>query len=402
MLILLLGYVATSAGLGLLVRQQLQQQLQLTALVNSTQPGIFSSSIRLHNELGARVQFALNAMLQHGPILRSPPGFGMLRMRGDLRLARKTVDGSSITDASPVGQNHNGEEPPPAALKFQLDGSLGGHMTGHAQLPASIDLRTPQPAVSGPHNGLLVLHSRSQLNSTFSQPFGRLCLPTSQLQWQQLLLELNIGSLDDWLQAGALELDAGAINVTTRQQCREDLPALSTGSSTRLALQQLHIDLQWPAAGDLQLKLDLASWHSIEDAIGPLHLQLRIAQIDRAALLAWLQSYSAYQRQPATLQQLTLAAQTAALLSTQPVLHIEHLEITAPAGSLSLTGQLQMLGSGMRAAIHAETSATAARQILTSLLHDPQLAAQTLQQWQRLGVIQDLDGRWLIEVIVNQ
>jgi hypothetical protein len=248
------------------------------------------------------------------------------------------------------------------------------------------------------------------MQAELTHPRGQLCLPDSSLSWQALQTELTLADYNALLQEGAFRLHSdtlgwqrgsGCTDVISRADDRTSDAMLSAAASR---VEQVQIDLRWPQASAPSLSLQAQRWQSAEKLIGPISLTLELHNLDRESLAEWLPTAYLYQSRtkPETMLQLNFAAQTAALLQQQPRLTINPLLIESSTGQFELSGEISLRPGGLRAELHGETSAAAARHILTVILQDEYAANMTLQQWQRLGIVQETDGRWLINIVVNR
>lgn len=406
--VLLALYVTASAVIGWLLRQQLTQQITqdpaASWLQQRLQAGVFNTGVELVTRPAAALAVQFRGQLQHGPLLRRPLQPGLMRLRGEVFLPRRDLSAVAHPAAPAVNETKRKD------LTIDLSSSLLGDINTELRLPQLLDWRTAQPATGGPLQGLLQAQLQATtLQAMLEHPTGLLCLPGVNLEWQDLHTELVLADHANWLQDGRFTLGTALLGLQRGADCIDvvDKPTLTATASR---LNQLQIKLRWPAplAGAQKaatLSLHVTRWNSIGKAIGPLSIKLELHSLERTALADWLPLAIALQSQntPATtLQQLDLAALTAAVLQPRPRLLIKQVQIDSAAGQFVLNGEIILRAGGLQAKLHGETSAAAAQLILSVLLQDNEAASEMLQQWQRLGVVQDIAGRWLIDIVVNQ
>ncbi len=401
--VLLLLHTAVSAATGWLLRRQIQQQINQTAAASLLQQrlraGVFNTEITLATAPTAPLAMRFHAGLQHGPLLRRPWQPGWLRLRGGMQLLQTGAD----DEADHAGQRND--------LEIDLYSNLRGHVSSTLLLPEQLDLRSATASTSGTLPGQLQLTlAAADLHAALKHPAGLLCLADNTVDWQHLQLELRLADYRNWLQNGLAKLHADRLGWRSHASCiqRADHatgdPVRSAQSAAGSRLQAAQVQLRWPASAPPVLTLQAQNWQGGGQSMGPVKIELELHQLDRAAARQWLQAFYAYRTQPepGTLAPLNLAAQTAELLQQRPRLLLRQVEVATATGTLVLHGEIELRPGGMRAQIQGETSSETMQTMLTVLLQDQTDAMATLRQWRRLGIVQDIDGRLLIDVVVNQ
>jgi len=406
---LLFLHVSLTAAVGWLLRQQLEQQMSQTLpsswLQQRLHAGLFSTGVELVTRPVAPLAAQFHGRLQHGPLLRSPLQPGLLRLRGDVSLRQNALSENVTPASSPHNQNQRED------LTIDLRSNLRGDVSTGIRLPQRLNLQHAQPTTSGPLHGLLqVLLRATAVQAELTHPGGQLCLPDSSLSWQALETELTLADYNAFLQQGSFGMRSDTLGWQRASGCTGGTSRADDRASDAMlpaavgSVHQLHIELHWPQAAAPSLSLQAQRWQSADKLIGPVSLALELHNLDRVALAEWLPTAYLYQFRfkPDPMLQLNFAAQTAALLQQQPRLKIDRLLIDSGTGRFELSGEISLRPGGLRAELQGETSAAAARQILTVMLQDEAAASRMLQQWQRLGIVQELDGRWLINIVVNR
>jgi len=401
--VLLLLHTAVSAATGWLLRRQIQQQINLapatSLLQQRLQAGVFNTEITLATAPTAPLAMRFHGGLQHGPLLRRPWQPGWLRLRGGMQLQQTGSDGEN----DHAGQSND--------LEIDLYSNLRGQVSSTFLLPEQLDLRSAAASTSGALQGRLQLTlAAADLHAALKHPAGLLCLADNTVDWQDLKIELRLADYRNWLHDGLAKLRADRLGWRLGASCiqRADHATAKAHRSAQPAvgsmLQAAHVQLRWPASASPVLSLQAQNWHGGGQSIGPVNIELELHQLERAAASQWLQALYAYQAQPepGTLAQLNLAAQTTALLQQRPQLLLRQVQVAAAKGTFVLHGEIELRPGGMRAHVHGETTSEAIETMLTVLLQDQTQAMATLRQWRRLGIVQDIDGRLLIDVVVNQ
>lgn len=400
----LLLYVALTGVLGWWLRDQLVQAELPDWVQTRLQSGWFSSGVELSSSVGAPLDVRLHGRLQHGPLLRQPWQAGLLRLDGNLELAGQP---QSLPDHGELDATIGNSTPDYRNLGVTLKTGFSGFTSIDMALPQRLDLRQQPALFNGPVTGTVTIkQDDSRGRGVLQHGRGILCLPNINTIWQELDWRMQLDNTANWLQSGGLILDAAVLSIHQGDPlCTLIDTSREVGKTATIGALRMQLD--WPRETAIVLRMDAASWHAAANIIGPLHLRLELQQLDRAVLGAWLQAAldtrtSATGKASTTMQQLTLAAQTAELLRTRPLLRLHQLLISSASGDFSLSGEIQLRPGGMRANLQGETNAKAAEQMLTVVMGDSAAASSMLQQWQRLGLVQDIDGRWLIDIVVNQ
>ncbi len=402
--VLLLGYVAVSASLGWWLRQQLRQADLPGWVQTQLQAGLFSSRVDLRTTAAAPVRGQFSGQLQHGPILRAPWQAGLLRFNGQLKLAGWPSSFPDHDDIDAVTDRH---VPALRDLDVTVASGLSGHTSITAELPQWLDLRQQPALLNGPVGGTVTMHlAGSTQRGVLQHTHGIVCLPDLNVSWKSLDWRLRLDDTAHWLRSGRMTL-RGAMLAINQDQHACTLVDSSWRAAAAVTIGPVQLQLDWPEQSALSLRLDVASWHAAGDNIGPLQADLVLQNVDRSALAAWLQAIGDHQRRPGSavsqrMLQLGLAAQSAELLRQRPSLQLRKMLISTTSGDFELTGEIQLRPGGLRADLHGETTAAAARQALTVLLRDQSAADRMLQAWRRQGLVRDVDGRWLINIVVNR
>lgn len=392
----LLLYVALSAALGWWLRDRLLQTELPDWAQLRLQAGWFHSDVDLVASTAAPLNARFSGQLQHGPLLRQPWQAGLLRLDGKLTPAPLRVAPDDSADASGTQ--------PQSALTLSLQSGFSAHTSADMELPQWLDLSQQPAQFGGPVAGAVDIQlPGTSLHGGLQHATGRLCLPEFNLRWQELDWRLRLQTAADWLQSGDMRLAAAELVIAQADRCR--LVAAGRDISTA-SLAGLQLQLGWPERSAIALQLIAAGWQAADTAIGPLQLEVTLAHVDRAALASWLQAAQQYRRQPAagqlSMAQLALAAQTAELLQLRPLLQLHALSLRTAGGDFELNGEVELRPGGLRAQLQGETTAAAASAVMTVLLQDQAAAERMLQAWRRQGLVQELDGRWLINLVVNR
>ncbi|GAB4126343.1 MAG: hypothetical protein Tsb0027_25660 [Wenzhouxiangellaceae bacterium] len=392
----LLLYVALSAALGWWLRDRLLQ----TELPDWTQlrlqAGWFHSDVDLVSSTAAPLNARFSGHLQHGPLLRQPWPAGLLRLHGKLTPAPLRAAPDDSADTSGMQ--------PQSALRLSLQSGFSGHSSAAMDLPQWLDLSQQPAQFGGPVAGTVdLLLPDTGLHGGLQHATGLLCLPELNLRWRELDWRLRLQTAADWLQSGDMTLAAEELVIAQADRCRL---VAARGDASTATLAGLRLQLGWPERSAIALQLIAAGWQAADTAIGPLQLEVTLAHVDRAVLTNWLQAAQQHRRQPAadqlSMAQLALAAQTAELLQQRPLLQLHALLLRTAAGDFELSGEVELRPGGLRAQLQGETTAAAATAVMTVLLQDQAAAERMLQAWRRQGLVQELDGRWLINVVVNR
>lgn len=405
----LLLYVALSAALGWWLRHQLAQTDLPDWVETSVEAGWFSSGITLSTRAGAPLAGRFQGQLQHGPLLREPWQAALLRLNGLLRLAGNHAalqNNSAVTSSTGTTSSTQPGTPTQPALKVMLQSGFSGHTAASISLPHWLDSSRQPLLAGGPATGDLSIQAHgSSWRGSLQHAHGRLCRPDFNIHWRELDWRWHLDNANNWLQSGGVTLAADMLALTPADSCQLDDVDRHAAAAVSIATPGLQLD--WPQQSTIGLRLEITAWHAAGDNIGPVLVELTLQNMDRAALSSWSQALIAHQQQTATapangMLQLALAAQTAELLRQRPLLRLHQLHISTRNGDFDLAGDIQLRPGGVQAELHGQTNADAARLALTVLLQDQTAAERMLLSWRRQGLVQELDERWLIDVVVNR